>query len=117
MEGEMGISATFPTTNTPSAATVPGARNGGPGAQGVAPAQGPERNLQGTSGGSAKAAGAPQIVRTHAEIAFDPVLNRVVGHIVDEETGEEIIAIPPKELKALYTKMREQLGPLVDEKA
>jgi uncharacterized FlaG/YvyC family protein len=56
-------------------------------------------------------------VRTHAEIAFDPVLNRVVGHIVDEETGEEIIAIPPKELKALYTKMREQLGPLVDEKA
>ena len=117
MEGDISVWATFPTTNTPSATTVPVARNQDQGAQGAAKPQIPERNLQGTSRDSAKAAGAPHIAQTRGEIAFDPTLDRVVAEIVDDETGEEILAIPPKGPKALYTKMREQLGPLVDEKA
>ena len=77
-----------------------------------------ERNLQGASGATAQASGeaaqGPQITHTHAELAFDEALNRVVGRIVNEQTGETIHEIPSEQLKALYTKMREQLGSLVD---
>ncbi len=76
-----------------------------------------ERNLQGVSGATVKAAQAPRVVQTHVELAFDKTINRVVGRVVDETTGETILEIPPEQLKALYTKMREQLGPLVDETA
>ncbi len=117
MEGDKRVLATFPTTSTHSATPIPVAINKSQGAQGAAKPQIPVRNLQGTSRDSAKAAGAPHIAQTRGEIAFDPTLDRVVGEIVDGETGEEILAIPPKGPKALYTKMREQLGPLVDEKA
>ena len=78
------------------------------------PPQAVERNLQGASGAAAKAVQAPQVVHTHAELAFDEAINRVVGRIVNEQTGETIQELPPEQLKALYTKMREQLGPLVD---
>jgi len=57
---------------------------------------------------------APRAVQTHGKLAFDEAINRVVGRVVDETTGEAILDIPPEQLKALYTKMREQLGPLVD---
>ncbi len=76
-----------------------------------------ERNLPGASGAAAKAAQAPRAAQTHVELAFDETLNRVVGRVVDDTTGEAILEIPPEQLKALYTKMREQLGPLVDETA
>ena len=76
-----------------------------------------ERNLHDASGAAVKAALAPRIVQTHVELAFDETINRVVGRVVDETTGETILDIPPEQLKALYTKMREQLGPLVDETA
>ncbi len=78
------------------------------------PSQAVERNLQDTSVGPARAVQAPQVAHTHAELEFDAALNRVVGRVVDETTGETILEIPPEQLKALYTKMREQLGPLVD---
>ena len=74
-----------------------------------------ERNLHGASGAAAEAVLAPRIAQTHVELAFDETLNRVVGRVVDETTGETILDFPPAQLKALYTKMREQLGPLVDE--
>ena len=51
---------------------------------------------------------------SRAKLEFDETLNRVAGRVVDETTGETIHEIPPGQLKALYTKMREQLGPLVD---
>ncbi len=76
-----------------------------------------ERNLQGASGATVKAAQARRVVQTHVELAFDETINRVVGRVVDETTGETILDIPPAQLKALYSKMREQLGPLVDETA
>ncbi len=82
------------------------------------PPQAVERNLQDTPVGPSRAAPAgqehPQIVHTHAELQYDEAINRVVGRIVNEQTGETIHEIPPAQLKALYLKMREQLGPLVD---
>ncbi len=56
----------------------------------------------------------PKVVKMRAELRFDETLNRVVGRIVDETTGETIQEIPPERLRALYTKMRELLGSLVD---
>ncbi len=101
----MGIGAINPTIPAaPAAVPAPEAN----------PPQAVERNLQDTSVGPSRAVQAPQIAHTHAELEFDEALNRVVGRIVDETTGETIHEIPPEQLKALYTKMREQLGPLVD---
>ncbi len=78
------------------------------------PPQAVERNLHDTSVGPPRAVQAPQVAHTHAELQFDETLNRIVGRVVDETTGATIHEIPPEQLKALYTKMREQLGPLVD---
>ncbi len=85
------------------------------------PPQAVERKLQDTLGATAQASGAatpaeqgPHIVHTHAELAFDADINRVVGRIVNEQTGETVHEMPPEQLKALYTKMREDLGSLVD---
>ncbi len=110
----MGIPAIAPTIPTaPAAVPAPG--------QDVAntnPPQAVERNLHDTSAGPSRAAPAgrerPRIAHTHVELEFDETLNRIVGRVVDETTGETIHEIPPEQLKALYTKMREQLGPLVD---
>ena len=85
-----------------------------PAATEATPPQAVERNLQDTSAGPAKAARAPQITRTHAELTFDKTLNRIVGRVVDETTGETLLELPPEQLKALFAKMREQLGSLVD---
>ncbi len=101
----MELRAIIPTIPTaPATAPAPAAN----------PPHTVERNLQATSVGPSRAAQAPQIARTHAELEFDETLNRTVGRIVDETTGETIHEFPPEQLKALYTKMREQLGPLVD---
>ncbi len=104
----MDIKAIIPTIPTaPAIAPAPEAK----------PPQVVERNLQDAlqdASGAAEAAQGPQIVHTHAELQFDKTLNRVVGRIVNEQTGETIHEIPPEQLKALYLKMREQLGSLVD---
>ncbi len=105
----MDIPAITPTIPTaPTAVSTPEAN----------PPQTVERNLQDTSVGPSRAAPAgqehPQIVHTHAELQYDEAINRVVARIVNEQTGETIHEIPPAQLKALYLKMREQLGPLVD---
>ncbi len=101
-------------TITPTIPTAPAATP----APEANPPQAVERNLQDTSAGPSRAAPAgqegPRIVHTHAELEFDETLKRVVGRIVNEETGETIQEFPPEQLKALFTKMREQLGSLVD---
>ncbi len=100
----MDIPAIIPTIPTvPTAVSTPEAN----------PPQTVERNLQDTLVGPSRAAQAPQIARTHAELEFDETLHRIVGRVVDETTGQTIHEVPPEQLKALYTKMREQLGPLV----
>ena len=101
---------------TPTIPTVPAAPATAPAPEANRP-RAVERNLQGTSGAATDATQAPRVVHTHAELAFDETLNRIVGRIVNDATGETIYEIPPARLKALYTKMREQLGPLVDETA
>ncbi len=85
-----------------------------PAAPAANPPQAVERNWQDTSVGPSREAQAPQIAHTHAELEFDETLNRIVGRVVDETTGATIHEMPPEQLKALYRKMREQLGPLVD---
>ncbi len=112
MDGHMDINAVIPTIPTAPASTpAPEAK----------PPHAVERNLQGVSGAAAQASGAaakavegPRIAHTHAELAFDEAINRVVGRIVNEQTGETIHEIPSEQLKALYLKMREDLGSLVD---
>ncbi len=101
---------------TPTNPTAPAAAPAAP-APGSNPPHAVERKLHETSGGASEAAPGPRVTRTHAEMRFDDDLNRIVGRIVNEETGEAIQEFPPEELKALYSKMREQLGPLVDETA
>ena len=104
----MNIQTVIPTTPPPAPSTpTPDANL----------PQAPVRKLHDAVGGFAEHAEVPRVSHTRAELQFDETLNRVVGRIVDEETGEAIHEIPPKGLKALYTKMREQLGPLVDETA
>ncbi len=106
----MDIRAITPTVPTaPAVAPAPGQ-----GVRNANPPQAMERNLHDTSAGPSRAVQAPQIAHTHAELEFDETLNRIVGRVVDETTGETIHEMPPEQLKALYTKMREQLGPLVD---
>jgi uncharacterized FlaG/YvyC family protein len=105
----MDIKAVIPTIPAaPATAPAPEAK----------PPRAVERDLQGVSGATAQASGEAaqglQIAHTHAELAFDESINRVVGRIVNEETGETIHEFPPEQLKALYTKMREALGSLVD---
>ncbi len=100
------ITPTIPTAppTAPASAPAPAAK----------PPYAVERNLQGTSAAAAEAAQGPRIAHTHAELEFDETLNRIVGRVVDETTGETIHEIPSEQLKALYLKMREDLGSLVD---
>ena len=87
----MEIEAIIPTL--PAAAAVPAWESKTPAAV--------ERNLQGASGAAVKAAPAPRAAQTHVELAFDETINRVVGRVVDETTGETILDIPPEQPKAL----------------
>ncbi len=102
------IIPTIPAAPAPASASTPGAK----------PPRAVERNLQGATGATGPNSGGaeqgPHIVHTHAELAFDKNLNRVVGRIVNEQTGETVHEMPSEQLKALYTKMREDLGSLVD---
>ncbi len=83
----------FAPTNPPAPAAAP--------APEAKPPRAVERNLHGASGAAVKAALAPRVAQTHVELAFDPTINRVVGRVVDETTGETILDIPPERLKAL----------------
>ena len=65
---------------------------------------------------TAKAPPAPPIPKIRADLRYDESTKRVVGRIYDENTGEAIRELPPEELRQLYAKTREMLGPLVDEK-
>ncbi len=67
-----------------------------PAAPAVAPApeanlpQAVERYLQDSSVVPSSAVQAPQVAHTHAELQFDETLNRIVGRVVDETTGQTI---------------------------
>lgn len=59
----------------------------------------------------------PRIVKVRTELRFDESINRVVGQVIDEDTGEKVLEIPPEEIRRLYAAMRELLGSLLDETA
>ncbi|MFQ5773247.1 MAG: flagellar protein FlaG [Kiloniellaceae bacterium] len=64
-----------------------------------------------------KAREGPRIVKVRAELRFDESINRVVGRMINEETGEEVREIPPAELRRIYAAIREMLGSQLDETA
>jgi uncharacterized FlaG/YvyC family protein len=49
------------------------------------------------------------------ELDIDRTTGRTVGRIVSANTGEVLVQIPSKEMLALIARVREALGPLVDE--
>ncbi len=104
----MEIRATVPPSPTPTGTAAPQARLPGR----TAPVEPSPPQSKGTS-----ASGEPPIVRTRTELSVDERIDRVVGRVIDEETGEEIREIPPKELRRLYAAMREMTEPVVDETA
>jgi len=111
----MEIRTVVATTPAPSASTVQKPPQPD---QAILGAKSPDRpNLDVPADATVKAAAAPPIPRIRADIRFDESIQRVVGYIYDETTGEPIREVPPEELRALYAKTREMLGPLVDEKA
>ncbi len=110
----MEIRTVVPTAPAPSASTVqkpPLPDQAVPGTSSPTPPQ-PEPRVDTT----AKAPAPPPIPKIRAELRYDKSINRVVGLIYDETTGEAIRELPPEELRILYAKTREMLGPLVDEK-
>lgn len=50
------------------------------------------------------------------ELDIDQTTGRTVGRIVSVNTGEVLVQIPSKEMLALIARVREALGPLVDER-
>ncbi len=114
----MEIRAVAPPAAAPSAPKVQPARLPGHASATETPAaQPPAEAATDTEVAAPPIADGPKVVKMRAELRFDEFVNRVVGRIVDEETGEEIREIPPKELIELYHKTREMLGPIVDETA
>jgi len=51
------------------------------------------------------------------ELDVDDATGRTVGRIVDSDSGEVLVQIPSEEMLALIARVREALGPLVDEVA
>ncbi|MFO1188008.1 MAG: flagellar protein FlaG [Alphaproteobacteria bacterium] len=49
------------------------------------------------------------------ELDIDQNTGRTVGRIVSADTGEVLVQIPSKEMLALIARIRDALGPLVDE--
>lgn len=54
---------------------------------------------------------------TRLQIDIDQDAGRVYGRLVDRNTGEAVVEIPTKEMRALLARAREMFGPLFDVKA
>lgn len=55
--------------------------------------------------------------KTHAEYSVHKDLNRIMIKIIDDETEEVILEVPPENLVDMVAKMCELAGVLVDKKA
>ena len=58
----------------------------------------------------------PASVDTHLQLAVDDSTGRVIGRIVDLESGEVVKQIPSDEMLQLIAKTKELFGQLVNEK-
>lgn len=64
-------------------------------------------------------AGAPEVqppVRARLELDVDPVTERVIGRIVDRESGEVLKQIPPESTLKLIEAAEKSFGNLIDRK-
>ena len=111
----MEIRIVAPTAPAPSASTtVPKPPQPDQKVLGATTTEAPQKDAP--AEGTAKASPAPTTPKIRADLRYDESTKRVVGRIYDENTGEAIREMPPEELRQLYAKTREMLGPLVDEK-
>ena len=110
----MEIRIVAPTAPAPSASTVQKPPQPDQEVLGASLTQAPQKDPRADA--PAKAPAAPPIPKIRAELRYDESINRVVGRIYDETTGEAIREVPPEELVRLYAKTREMLGPLGNEK-
>lgn len=58
----------------------------------------------------------PATVDTHLQLAVDDSTGRVIGRIVDLDSGEVVKQIPSDEMLQLIAKTKELFGQLVNEK-
>lgn len=61
--------------------------------------------------------GGPKGIGTELQLDIDDAAGQVFGVVVDAESGEVILQIPTKEMRALMARARELLGPILDLKA
>lgn len=54
---------------------------------------------------------------TRLQIDIDQAAGRVYGRLIDQTTGEPVVEIPSKEMRALLARAREMFGPILDVKA
>lgn len=60
---------------------------------------------------------APELPQRELRLDIDRSSGRVVGTILDKNSGDVVAQIPSEEILALLEKTREMLGPLVDQQA
>ncbi len=75
-------------------------------------------NVPNTADGSSRAISPHGLttVDTRVQVDIDKPSGRVIGRVIDKQTGELIRQVPPKELLRLLAKTREMLGALFDKK-
>ena len=106
-------------TNTLSSALAPKLERAVHAAKNVAQRQisaVPEDALSETYRRSAASPQGPAKVDTHLQLAVDDSTDRVIGRIVDLESGEVVKQIPSDEMLQLIAKTKELFGQLVNEK-
>jgi flagellar protein FlaG len=115
----MEIRIVVPTTTAPSGSTVPKPPQPDQKVLGANTDKALQKEVQAeaTVKASPKPKAAPLVPKIRAELRYDETINRVIGRVYNETTGEAIRELPPEEIRQLYAKTREMLGPLVDEKA
>ena len=60
---------------------------------------------------------APDAENKRVELHIDDASGTVFGRVVDEQTGEPLVEIPSKEMRALIARTQETLGLLVNASA
>ncbi len=59
----------------------------------------------------------PDVENKRVELHIDDASGTVFGRVVDEQTGEPLVEIPSKEMRALIARTQETLGPVVNANA
>ncbi|MEX2644440.1 MAG: flagellar protein FlaG [Acetobacterales bacterium] len=124
------VGAATPTSPGTPRATAPGAAGAAP-TQAVRSTGGPDQppaGVKATDTGNTlqrlesavtrtyrQEEGTPDAADKRVELHIDKASGLVFGRVVNEDTGEQLIEIPSKEMRALIARTRETLGPVLNE--